>query len=274
MLVAAVISAVRLDFGGGRAVSGSVGVTALTAVFVALIWLPGLLRVLGIAGGGVKTPAGEATTPGLGKLFDLVDPETKRETFPSLLTALISPGVLTEPSEYQESRTLRREISSQLAAVSPASTDPRHALQLLARKYEQIRRGQPPGDDRTRQMTRLTAEMRAIANVASVSSREREQMLRDGSEGERVVALAITQDRPNPVLFDSVCDAILNSRSAFEQFHALVAMLEMLTVLSGEQRVRLRTVLDTVLDDAKAGIKEDTSRASLVDAMSSWLKEP
>ena len=98
-------------------------------------------------------------------------------------------------------------------------------------------------------------------------------MLRHGSDGERIVALAITQDRPNPVLFDPICDAILDSHSAFEQFHALVAMLEMLTNLGPEQRIRLRGVLERALEDPKAGIKEDSSRASLVDAMISWLRD-
>src|SRR4051812_173776 len=82
MVVAAVVSTIHLDISERHKLSGSIAVTSLTAVLLALIWLPALLRVLGVAGGGVKTPAGEATTPGLARLFDAVDPEMKRDTLP------------------------------------------------------------------------------------------------------------------------------------------------------------------------------------------------
>src|SRR5690242_16925225 len=75
MLVAALISTLHIDISPEHKVSGSVGVTGLTALLLALIWLPALVRILGIAGGGVKTPAGEATTPGLARVFEWFDPE-------------------------------------------------------------------------------------------------------------------------------------------------------------------------------------------------------
>jgi hypothetical protein len=34
-------------------------VTTITALFFALIWLPALLRVFALLGGGIKTPFGE-----------------------------------------------------------------------------------------------------------------------------------------------------------------------------------------------------------------------
>ena len=40
-------------------------VTGITALLFALIWLPILLRIIALLGGGVKTSAGEASTPGL-----------------------------------------------------------------------------------------------------------------------------------------------------------------------------------------------------------------
>jgi hypothetical protein len=271
VLFAAAVSAIRLNFGGGHAVSGAVSVTALTAVLIALIWLPALLRVLAIAGGGIKTPAGEATTPGLGSLFNAIDPATKRETFPSVLAALTSPGLLTNPREHDESRVLRREIGTQLAAVKSVHGDPLQELERYARDYESLRDSKPPGDERTRQMARLTAEVRAIAIALPLSSGDLERLLEEGTDGDRIVALAAAQDQPDPSLFDAICLAILESHSAFEQFHALVAMVEMVPLLDLGQQRRLAGVLKSLHDDSVRAVDHDSSRASLVRTLEKWL---
>lgn len=39
--------------------------TSTTVALVALIWLPSLVRLISLLGGGVKTSVGEASTPGL-----------------------------------------------------------------------------------------------------------------------------------------------------------------------------------------------------------------
>jgi hypothetical protein len=273
VLFAAAVSTIRLNFGGGHSVSGAVSVTALTAVLFALIWLPALLRVLAIAGGGIKTPAGEATTPGLGSLFNSVDPATKRETFPSVLAALTSPGVLANPREHDESRVLRREIGTQLAAVTPVNEDPLQELERYARDYENLRESEPPGDERTRQMTRLTAEIRAIAIALPLSSGDLERMLEQGQDGDRIVALAVVQDRPELSLFDGICRAILESHSAFEQYNALVAMLEMVPLLDLGRQRRLAGVLRSLHDDPVRAVDHDSSRASLVATLERWLHQ-
>ena len=54
MVVAAVASTLHLNVSEKHDLSGSVAVSALTVALLALIWLPSLLRVLGVAGGGVK----------------------------------------------------------------------------------------------------------------------------------------------------------------------------------------------------------------------------
>jgi hypothetical protein len=272
VLLAAAVSAVRLNFGGDHAVSGTISVSALTAILLAMIWLPALVRVLAIAGGEIKTPAGQATTPGVGRLFDRVDPETKRETFPSLLAALTSPGVLTDPVEHDEGRLLRREIGTQLAAVTPTPEDPGQALKAYARDYEAIRQSSASGEERTREMTRLTAEVRALATGLALTDADLKRMLERGQDGERIVALAVIQDRAYPEFFDVVCAAIRESHSAFEQYHALVAMLEMVPLLDLGQRRRLESVLSAVRADPVRAVNHDTSRASLMDALGRWLR--
>ncbi len=271
MVFAAVLSSLHVNVSEKHDLSGSIGVTSITVALLVLIWLPSLLRVLGIAGGGVKTPAGEATTPGLAALFDTFDPQTKREALPSVLTALTSPDVLTDADERGKSRELRRELELQLAAVTPQSQDIRETLDRYAGDYEEMRRTMPPGGDRTRLMTRLVAEVRAVARGMPPMATELRRMLSEGSDGERIVGLAVAQDQPNRNLFDEICGAIVESHSAFEQYHALVAVLEMLTVIDDRQRRVLVEVLRDAQDDPLRAIGDDMSRARLVDTLLTYL---
>ena len=273
MVVAAVASTLHLNISEKHDLSGSVAVSALTVALLALIWLPSLLRVLGVAGGGVKTPAGEAATPGLARLFDPIDPQTKRETFPVLLTALTSPGVLADSEERTQSEALRRDLELQLAAVMPVVGGIRETLDRYAREYEEIRRSMEPSRERTLRMTSLTAEVRAVARGRPPLTTDLRHMLGAGDEGERIVALVVAQDQPNRGLFDEICGAILDSRSAFEQYHALAAAFEVLPVIDRPQRRTLAEVLRRALDDPDRAIQDDTSRAQLVDALLGALED-
>ncbi|GCE27550.1 hypothetical protein KDA_30340 [Dictyobacter alpinus] len=40
-------------------------ITPTTALSFALLWLPALLRIFTLLGGGLKTPAGELSSPGI-----------------------------------------------------------------------------------------------------------------------------------------------------------------------------------------------------------------
>jgi hypothetical protein len=267
MVVAALISTLRIDVSPEHKISGSVGVTNLTALLLALIWLPALLRILGVAGGGVKTPAGEATTPGLAAVFEWFDAEVKRDTIPAVLAGLNSPNVVTDPERRSDTRDLRRDLEFQLAAVTPYTGGVREALDRYAQEYESLRVTMPSGRERTLRMTSLTAEARAIARTAPLATVDLRNMLETGSHGERAIALAVAQDHPSPRLFDLICGAILQSRSAFEQYQALGAALELVPLLDTDQRRRLRTVIESALSDPERAIRDDASRHRLADAV-------
>jgi hypothetical protein len=98
-------------------------------------------------------------------------------------------------------------------------------------------------------------------------------MASEGSDGERAIALAIIQDQPNPRLLPCVARAIQESHSAFEQFQALGAALEMLDALDDEQRKELASILKRAIRDQDRAIKEDASRARLVEALLHALGE-
>ena len=257
----------RIDVSSTGAVSGSFHPTTLTAVLVALIWLPALVGILALAGGVIKTPAGEASTAGLFDLIESLDPDSKRNYLPSLLAALNSPELVADPERRLATRSVRRDLEFQLAAATPRRRGVREQLDDYATEYEQTRTEMPSGTDRTLRMTSLMAEARAIARASPLPLVDVQNMLASARDGERVIALALIQDKPDPRLFDRVNDAITGSRSAFEQYQALGAAFELLAGLNHEQREQLAAALRQARDDPVREISVDASRARLVDAL-------
>ena len=127
----------------------------------------------------------------------------------------------------------------------------------------------PPGRERTLKMTSLTAEARAVARATPLALVDLQNMLATGGQGERVLALAVLQDQPDPRLFPLVSAAIASSASAFEQYQALGAAYELAAMLNERQREELARVLDAALEDPQRAIHADASRARLVEALRS-----
>lgn len=273
MAIAAVLSALHVSVTAQGDVSGSFGPSALTGILIALVWLPALVRVVAIAGGGVKTPAGEASTGGLLAVLGLLEPETKRDTLPSLIAALSSPEVVVDPERRTVVRPIRQDLEMQLAAAAVPAIGVREQLAAYAKQYEQVRQT-APSRDRTLRMTTLMAEARAAARATPLALIDLRHMLSSDSDGERVIALALAQDQPDPRLFDLVLSAIVDSRSAFEQYQALGAVLELVPHLSTRQRSDLLAALDRALRDEARGVRADTSRFRLVEAIQDTLAAP
>jgi hypothetical protein len=263
--VAAVASAIHVEVDAGHHVSGSLAPGTLTAVVLALIWLPSLVRVLGLSGGRVKTPAGEATTPGLAGLFEDLPAEEKLERLPGFLSSLEAPQIVAKEDPVAEE--LRRDLQRELAAVAPRppGDGPRERLDYYAKRYEEARRDMDPGRERTLRMTSVTAEARAVARSVPPSLVDLRHMLDAGTDGERVVALSVVQDRPDTALFDDVVAIAIDPRSPFEQYQALGALMTMERSLNGGDRRHLRAALEQIRERGVLGVNEDLSRARLVD---------
>ncbi len=142
----------------------------------------------------------------------------------------------------------------------------REQLAAYASDYAIARAG-PPSDDRTRRMTALLAQARAAARANPPPLAELENMLRSESDGERVIALALLQDRPDSRVFDPIVSAITDSHSAFEQYQALAAMLQVAARLDEYQRSRLAAALNDAVADETRSITADASRLRLVNAI-------
>jgi hypothetical protein len=112
-----------------------------------------------------------------------------------------------------------------------------------AQIYESIRSEMPTGPDRTWQLESVVHDVRQAARKGDVAS-DVSRFIDEGSDGSRITALGILQVRSNAAFFPYVKSVIGDSRSAFEQFHGLLAAQAMLPKLDSEQKLALYRVLE------------------------------
>ncbi|MFD9031031.1 hypothetical protein ACFVZW_07775 [Streptomyces sp. NPDC059567] len=150
---------------------------------------------------------------------------------------------LAEESEHQgDSATagkLRAEARALLDAAGPVATD-----------YSSVRGSMRAGASRTRAMEQVLARARDLAQEQSFERAEVMRWLREGTDEERVTALAMMQASPQLRNFEATLAAIANSNTPFEQYHALRLAVHMVDALDAEQA---RKLAETV--EAQRGIR-------------------
>jgi hypothetical protein len=114
---------------------------------------------------------------------------------------------------------------------------------LSARRYEELRRIQPPGRERTAEFRKLVDHARKFSREKHPSAEVVRGMFEGGSEGDRVYALVLMQEDPAAGDLSCIIGAISESRSAYEQYRALRAAEEMLRMLSSTEREQLATAI-------------------------------
>lgn len=123
---------------------------------------------------------------------------------------------------------LRAEAQALLEAAGPIAAD-----------YRSVRGAMRPGPDRTRALEDVAGRARRLAAEQPFDPAEVVRWLREGSEEERITALAMMQAKRELRDFDAALAAIEHSRSAFEQYHAMLLAAEMIDDLDAAQRRRL-----------------------------------
>jgi len=101
----------------------------------------------------------------------------------------------------------------------------------------------PEGRERTRAMESIMDRARELAGQGAFQPSEIISWLRDGSDEQRIIALAMMQAQPTLREFDALLATIKDPRSAFEQYHAMLLAKQMLDDLDVEQRQSLAEVL-------------------------------
>lgn len=128
---------------------------------------------------------------------------------------------------------LRAEAQALLDAASP-----------IAAEYRSVRGSMRAGPARTRAMERVIAQARRLAAEQSFEPEEVLRWFREGSEDKRITALAMMQAKPELRDFEAVVAGIEHSRSAFEQYHAMVLATYMLDGLDAAQARRLAAAVE------------------------------
>ena len=273
MVIVAVVSAVDLT----RAPNGDVGfhvaVGAVAVGAVALIWLPSLIRLLSITGGSLKAAGMEASAGGLLNTNELVKTLAgiKNET----------ERAATSSSGGAEATAVAAKVNDEVNRIAenllpPEEAINERALDAIARRYEEIRRTQPSGWERTLAMTRCVNEARVRAKAAPEAARRwAHRLLPSGAAGDRIVGLGLIQEAPDATAIDQVLPLFTNSASSFEAYQALVAIKRLARLLSPDERRRVAAAIEREKTDPRGtGLMNDPSLPGLIAETLKELSEP
>jgi len=254
LIIVAVLSSVHIEHpaSGGISVHVAVGTAALVAI--ALIWLPAVVRLLSLTGGGFKAFGIEASTGGIRDV-----PEGLIAGLARIRTAVTTVEQDT-PSAAADTETVRAavdSIASEYLGGTAAVTS--QALNDLARRYEKVRATEPRSQERTVAMNLILNEARVRARASlEMAARTGGKLLRSDADGDRVVGLALLQQAPSADALTDVLRVFSSSRSAFEQYHAALAVKAVAPLLTEQQRqIAIDTLTREQSDPRSVGLNQD-----------------
>ena len=172
--------------------------------------------------------------------------------------------VLSLADRPEVPRATIQALAERLSVAAPTSEGPTdQVVAKLAEDYARTRNSLPSGDDRTRRMSRVVADVRSLAQREELSSAAIRSLYEKG-DGGRVVALAWLSARPDPALTDLVVNSITSSHSAFELYQALRATEALASKLDAKQAEALRLAIEDQMSGADGKfITPDSDRWSL-----------
>jgi|GEM_PF-1639940 len=247
LAAASFLSLLEVTRSADGGVTVSLHTTAITAILVGLVWLPFVIKVVALGGGALKTPVGEASTPGLEPWL-----QTAKDAVASGIAAVETAQSGASPTQQPALQQILRELQDKLVDLSTLSTTATAkyqtpagltTLHALARTYERLRATLPSGSQRTFEMTKVTAQARAAAQATPITSADAIELFKEEGDGSRIVALAVMRTRPDPAYLPFILEAIDHSRSAFEQYQALRTAQSLLPILNTEQKQQLAQVI-------------------------------
>jgi hypothetical protein len=267
MVLCAVLASVDLTRAANGSLSFTVDVGPLAIVSVALIWLPALLRLLVLTGGTVKAGSIEASAQGLLSQDDLFELATRTK------------AVVVSAQGDEATRSVAiAELDATVDRVAQGALRPTEslhdALRPLTQQYERLRRDTPPGPQRTSAMTRLMNEARVRAAASPDVARSLAlEFVGSTAPGERIIGLALVQEVVPKESFAQVLPLVPGSASAFEMYHALLALQELSSDLDDSQRQQaIRTLEAEQRDPRGLGLDQDPGLPSLLERTLTQLR--
>jgi hypothetical protein len=152
-----------------------------------------------------------------------------------------------------------KALNSRIQAI-----DARWELESFSEQYEALRRTMPSGADRTGRLEGLLLVPRRLGRTHQWNRDDIRAGWKSGEDGKQLFALGLIQGNPGLADVQVLVEGIRASRSAFEQYHALVAAEE--AKLAGEEGNAVRAALeaelrgDPRLDGIEPGIKPGSDR--------------
>jgi hypothetical protein len=116
----------------------------------------------------------------------------------------------------------------------------------VATRYELLRTTEPSGWDRTSRLEEVMRAGRAL-DAEVLTPRQVTDLFSTGSDGNRMVAIALVQAAPRLATAEVLVEAIADTRSSFEQYQALVAAERSVGDLSEPDRARVREAVESLL---------------------------
>lgn len=161
-------------------------------------------------------------------------------------------GAADARGDHDQAQRLRESARILLDGTAPVST----RLDTLLT--------QEPGPKRTGMQQLLMSHTRALAQ-ASTSADTVRALFGEGSDGDRLTAIAIMQARPELADPKTLTSAVVDARSAHEQYQALVAIEKVVDAASEspESEALVNVVREALHTDA--GVSDSTNRRAVAE---------
>ena len=163
-----------------------------------------------------------------------------------------------------------RRAEGLAAFTTHSAKDYAEELAWIGDEYERIRERMPGSDLRTELMTLLVGRAQTLGAQRDAGVMA-ERLFSRGTDGVRVVGLALAHKDPQRQHIELALSSIGESRSAFEQYNALLLAETLLPSLHPTAAVQLRSVIESQL--GKTIGPHDRSRLSVAQRLVKRLGE-
>ena len=176
----------------------------------------------------------------------------------------VARGVRRAVGEFQSRVILETAPAASEMSFVGETREAYDRLVAHAREYNRIRGAMLSGRQRTSRMNEVLDKARHEALDEASCMALIDHLFRNGGDGERLVAITLLQARPDARHLDIVESGIGQSRSAFEQYYALIAAEKLVPVLDDASRQRLVAIIRNQRSDGEdAHIRVHTERWAL-----------
>jgi hypothetical protein len=190
-------------------------------------------------------------------------------TLGSVLVLFVAVGDRLESLKYgdvelvlrrEATQAQRRGDAATARALERAADTIGQRIETTARSYRAVRGSMPSGPERTAKMDEIIEEAHHDAYAPDLNEHEVLELLWTGSEGERVWALGVLQQRPELATPRAVLEAVGRPDQMFDLYQALVLADRFLTLPTTGTWARSR-IRDAVRAHLESGaIGDGTAR--------------